>query len=60
MISWWSKYVGVVLSVLMYDIRINVLLFISELVGPLHNVDYNVLIHIDNFKTKNYILSLKC
>jgi hypothetical protein len=36
MISWWSKHVGVILSVLMCDIWINVLLHTSALVGPLH------------------------
>jgi hypothetical protein len=38
MISWWLKHVGVILSVLMCDIRINVLLQTSALhvVGPLH------------------------
>jgi hypothetical protein len=35
MISWWSKYVGVILNVLMCDIWINVLLQTSALVGPL-------------------------
>jgi hypothetical protein len=41
MISWWSKYVGVILSVLMCDIWINVLLLASALVGPLHIVNWN-------------------
>jgi hypothetical protein len=36
MISWWSEHVGVILSVLMCDIWINVLLQTSALVGPLH------------------------
>jgi hypothetical protein len=36
MIIWWSKYVGVIFSVLMCDIWINVLLHTSALVGPLH------------------------
>jgi hypothetical protein len=35
MISWWSKHVGVILSVLMCDICINALLHASALVGPL-------------------------
>jgi hypothetical protein len=35
-IIWWSKHVGVILSVLMCDIWINVLLQTSALVGPLH------------------------
>jgi hypothetical protein len=37
-ISWWSKHVGVILSVLTCDIWINVLLQTSALVGPLHIV----------------------
>jgi hypothetical protein len=41
MISWWSKHVGVILSVLMCDIWINVLLHTSALVGPLHIVNWN-------------------
>jgi hypothetical protein len=41
MISWWSKYVRVILSVLMCDIWINVLLQTSALVGPLHIVNWN-------------------
>jgi hypothetical protein len=36
MIIWWSKHVGVTLSVLVCDIWINVLLHTSALVGPLH------------------------
>jgi hypothetical protein len=36
MISWWLKHFGVILSVLMCDIWINVLLQTSALVGPLH------------------------
>jgi hypothetical protein len=40
MISWWSKHVGVVLSVLIYDIWINVLFKKSALVGKLHKVAY--------------------
>jgi hypothetical protein len=36
MISWWSKHVGVILSVLMCDIWINVSLQTSALVRPLH------------------------
>jgi hypothetical protein len=35
------KHVGVVLSVLMYEIWINVLLYTSALVGPLHIVNWN-------------------
>jgi hypothetical protein len=38
MIIWWSKHVGVILSVLMCDIWINVLLQTSALVGPLYVV----------------------
>jgi hypothetical protein len=41
MISWRSKHVGVILSVLMCDIWINVLLQTSALVGPLHTVNWN-------------------
>jgi hypothetical protein len=40
MISWWSKHVGMILSVLMCDIWINVLLHTSSLVGPLHIVPF--------------------
>jgi hypothetical protein len=40
-ISWWSKHIGVILSVLMCDIWINVLLQTSALVGPLHIVNWN-------------------
>jgi hypothetical protein len=36
MIIWWLKHVGVILSVLMCDIWINVLLQTSALVGPLY------------------------
>jgi hypothetical protein len=41
MISWWSKHVRVVLSVLMCDIWINVLLQTSAFVGPLYIVNWN-------------------
>jgi hypothetical protein len=41
MISWWSKHVGVILSVLMCDIRINVLLQTSALDGTLYIVNWN-------------------
>jgi hypothetical protein len=41
MISWWSKHVGVILSVLMCDFWINVLLQTSALVGQLHIVNWN-------------------
>jgi hypothetical protein len=40
-ISWWSKHVGVILSVLMCDVWINVLLQTSALVGSLHIVNWN-------------------
>jgi hypothetical protein len=43
MISWWSKYVGVILSVLICDIWINVLLQTSVLVGPLHIGNFNTV-----------------
>jgi hypothetical protein len=35
-ITWWSKHVGVILSILVCDIWINVLLQTSALVGPLY------------------------
>jgi hypothetical protein len=38
MIIWWSKHVGVILSVLVCDILINVLLQTSALGGPLYIV----------------------
>jgi hypothetical protein len=38
MMIWWSKHVGVILSVLMCDIWIKVLLQTSALVGPLYIV----------------------
>jgi hypothetical protein len=41
MIIWWSKHVGVILSVLVCDIWFNVLLQISALVGPLYIVNWN-------------------
>jgi hypothetical protein len=43
MISWWAKHGGVILSVLMCGIWINVLLQTSALVGPLHidNIVYS-------------------
>jgi hypothetical protein len=41
MIIWWSNHVGVILSILVCDIWINVLLQISALVGPLYIV-YNL------------------
>jgi hypothetical protein len=41
MIIWWSKHVGVIISVLMCDIWINVLLQTSALVGPLYIVNWN-------------------
>jgi hypothetical protein len=37
MIIWWLKHVGVILSVLVCEIWINVLLQTSALVGPLYN-----------------------
>jgi hypothetical protein len=40
MISWWPKHVGVILSVLMCDIWINVLLQRSALVRPLDIVNF--------------------
>jgi hypothetical protein len=50
MISWWSKYVGVILSVLKIDIWINVLLQTSALVGPLHIENIIYLIWCVNFE----------
>jgi hypothetical protein len=47
MIIWWSKHVGVILSVLMCDIWINVLLHTSALVGPLHIVNWNARRNIE-------------
>jgi hypothetical protein len=41
MIIWWSKHVGVILSVLVCDVWINVLLQTSALVGPLYIVNWN-------------------
>jgi uncharacterized membrane protein YqaE (UPF0057 family) len=41
MISWWLTHAGVILSVLMCDIWINVLLQTSALVGLLHVVNWN-------------------
>jgi hypothetical protein len=41
MISWWSKHIGVILSVLICDIWTTVLLHTSALVGPLHIVNWN-------------------
>jgi hypothetical protein len=40
MISWWSKHVGVLSSVLTCDI-LNVLLYTSAFVGPLYLVNWN-------------------
>jgi hypothetical protein len=51
MIIWWSKYVGVILSVLVCDILINVLLQTSALVGPLYTV-YNLLLSFLTHKTE--------
>jgi hypothetical protein len=39
---WWSKHVGVILSVLMCDIWINVVLKTSALVGPLYIIIHTV------------------
>jgi hypothetical protein len=39
-IIWWSKHVGVILSVLVCDIRINVLLQTSALVELLYTVQW--------------------
>jgi hypothetical protein len=41
MIIWWSKHVGVILSVLVCDIWIDILLQTSALVGPLYIVNWN-------------------
>jgi hypothetical protein len=48
MISWWSKHVGVILSVLMCDVWINVLLQTSALVGPLHVMNWNARWNSEN------------
>jgi hypothetical protein len=55
-ISWWSKHVGVILSVLMCDIWINVLLQTSALVGPLHIA--HVLIWFVSFFFCFFIISV--
>jgi hypothetical protein len=41
MIIWWSKHVGVILSVLVCDIWINVFSQTDALVGPLYIVNWN-------------------
>jgi hypothetical protein len=56
MISWWSKYVGVILSVLMCEIRINVLLQTSALVGPLHIMNWNARRNSEKFHENNLFL----
>jgi hypothetical protein len=51
MIIWWSKHVGVTLSVLVCDIWINVLLQTSALVGPLHTMPiYDLPYHLLAYK----------
>jgi hypothetical protein len=50
MISWWSKHVGVILSVLMCDIWINVLLQTSALVGPLHILRVKCFLRVRNYR----------
>jgi hypothetical protein len=54
MISWWSKHVGVVLSIWMCDISINVLLYISALVGPLHIVNWNARLNSEILESRVY------
>jgi hypothetical protein len=44
MIIWWSKHVGVILSVLVCDIWINVLLQTGALLGPLYIISNNSLV----------------
>jgi hypothetical protein len=44
-IIWWSKHVGVILSVLVCDIWINVLLQTSALVGPLYIILARTVCH---------------
>jgi hypothetical protein len=56
MISWWSKHVGVILSVLMCDIWIIVLLQTSALVGPLHIVNWNARWNSENLQNLLYNL----
>jgi hypothetical protein len=58
MIIWWSKHVGVILSVLMYDIWINVLLQASALVGPLYIVNWNAWWNSEKPKVLTYIISI--
>jgi hypothetical protein len=60
MSSWWSKHVGVILSVLVCDIWINVLLQTSALVGPLYIVYYELIMetYIMSLIMETYIMSL--
>jgi hypothetical protein len=68
--SWWSKHVGVILSVLnvlMCDIWINVLLHTSAFVGPLHIVNWNArgnseisVACLPNFKWMYWSYKLHC
>jgi hypothetical protein len=51
LIIWWSKHVGVILSVLVCDIWIDVLLQTSALVGPLYIVNWNARWNSEMFVT---------
>jgi hypothetical protein len=51
MISWRSKHVGVILSVLVCDIWFNVLLQTSALIGPLYIVNWNARWNSENLKS---------
>jgi hypothetical protein len=59
MIIWWSKHVGVILSVLMCDIWINVLLQTRALVGLLHIVDFRCLSCVTCMLHSSFPSSLK-
>jgi hypothetical protein len=62
MIVWWSKHVGVILSVLVCDIWINVLLHTSALVGLLYIVKWNARWNSEiemHSETVKYVIMLK-
>jgi hypothetical protein len=54
MIIWWSKHVGVILSVSVYDIWINVLLQTSALVEPLYIVNWNARGNSENLNVFSF------
>jgi hypothetical protein len=63
MIIWWSKHVGVILSVLICDIWIDVYLPRSALVGPLYIVNWNARWNSEDLLTKFWLLkkvSVEC